>query len=154
MPKILTFLIAPMEGVGHVNACIGIGQQLLVRGHKVVFATSNSWRGKLEPLGFTEAYYQQDLVQKSPTRKFGEIIAAMAPALALPPLQKMEVLHFVLLQELIKKVKDSDESLGEIMEAVKPDLVLVDTFAQNPSLTCRGNYNDYNRRNKRNPTTF
>jgi len=128
-----------MEAVGHFNACIGIGQQLLVRGHKVVFATPNSWKGKLEPLGFIEEYYQPVLDEDTSTEKWGEIIAAMAPALALPPLQKMEFVHFALVQEVINKIKDSDEKLGELMDAVQPDLVVVDHVAQNPALTCRGN---------------
>ena len=33
---------------------IGIGDVLLRRGHRVVFAAEASWQGKLEPLGFTE----------------------------------------------------------------------------------------------------
>ncbi len=39
----LTVLFAPIEGVGHVNACIGIAEVLKERGHKIVFAVSDLW---------------------------------------------------------------------------------------------------------------
>jgi len=137
--KQCTFLFAPIEAVGHFNACIGIGQQLLARGHTVVFATPNSWKGKLEPLGFIEKYYQ-DLEEDESTEKWGEIVSQLAPALALPTMQKMELLHFALIQEVVKKLKDSDERLKQIMDDVKPDLVLVDNITQSPALTCQGKF--------------
>jgi len=134
-----TFLFAPIEAVGHFNACIGIGQQLLEKGHKVVFATPNSWKGKLEPLGFIEECYQ-DLEEGVSTEKWGEIVSTMAPALGLPTLQKMEFFHFALYQEVVKKIKDSDARMREIMAAVKPDLVLLDSVGHNPALVNQGQY--------------
>ena len=50
----LTILFMPESAYGPTNNCIGIGDVLRRRGHRVVFAAEASWRGRLEPLGFTE----------------------------------------------------------------------------------------------------
>src|SRR5258707_14607598 len=50
----LTILFMPESAYGPTNNCIGIGDVLRRRGHRVVFAAEASWQGKLEPLGFTE----------------------------------------------------------------------------------------------------
>jgi len=132
-----TFLYAPIEAVGHFNACIGVAQHLLKRGQRVVFATPNSWRGKLIPFGFEEAYFQ-DAVEDESNEKWGEIVASMAPAMEMPPILKMEFLNVAFYQEVIKKTKDSDEKLREIMRTVKPDVVIVDNVSQHPALVDQG----------------
>lgn len=43
-----------MDSHGHVNSCIGVGQVLLARGHRVVFAIDAAWKGKLAKYGFEE----------------------------------------------------------------------------------------------------
>jgi len=72
-----------------------------------------------------EKYYQ-DLTEDESTERWGEIVPQLAPALALPTMQRIELLQFALTQEVVKKLKDSDERLKQIMDDVKPDLVLVD----------------------------
>jgi hypothetical protein len=41
----------PESAYGSTSNCIGIGDVLRRRGHRVVFAAEASWRGRLEPLG-------------------------------------------------------------------------------------------------------
>src|ERR1039457_6099133 len=50
----LTILFMPESAYGPTNNCIGIGNVLRQRGHRVVFAAEASWKGRLEPLGFEE----------------------------------------------------------------------------------------------------
>ena len=50
----LTVLFMPESAFGPTNNCVGIGNVLRERGHRVVFAAEASWRGRLEPLGFEE----------------------------------------------------------------------------------------------------
>ncbi|CDR01658.1 glycosyltransferase, MGT family [Streptomyces iranensis] len=57
----LTILFAPESAYGPTNNCVGIGDVLRRRGHRVVFAAEASWKGKLAPLGFEE-----DLVDLAP----------------------------------------------------------------------------------------
>src|SRR4051794_8755155 len=51
----------PESAYGPTNNCIGIGNVLLQRGHRVVFAAEASWAGRLEAMGFVE-----DLVDLAP----------------------------------------------------------------------------------------
>ena len=57
----LTVLFMPESAYGPTNQCVGIGDVLLRRGHRVVFAAEASWKGRLAPLGFEE-----DLVDLAP----------------------------------------------------------------------------------------
>ena len=57
----LTILFMPESAYGPTNHCVGIGDVLRQRGHRVVFAAEASWKGKLAPLGFEE-----DLVDLAP----------------------------------------------------------------------------------------
>src|SRR5882757_3892629 len=50
----LTVLFMPESAYGPTNNCVGIGDILRQRGHRVVFAAEASWKGKLAPLGFVE----------------------------------------------------------------------------------------------------
>src|SRR6185437_10139324 len=54
MAEPLTILFMPESAYGPTNNCVGIGDVLRRRGHRAVFATEASWRGKLAPLGFIE----------------------------------------------------------------------------------------------------
>ena len=60
-----TFLFMPESAYGPTNNCIGIGNELIERGHRVVFAAEASWAGKLAALGFEEDLV--DLAHRTPT---------------------------------------------------------------------------------------
>lgn len=55
--KSLTIFFISMPAFGHLNPCIGIGQQLLSRNHRVVFAVTKEFEGKLSKFGFEEVFY-------------------------------------------------------------------------------------------------
>ena len=57
-----TILFMPESAYGPTNNCIGIGDILRQRGHKVVFAAEASWKGKLEALGFVEDLVDLSLI--------------------------------------------------------------------------------------------
>ncbi|OTF77865.1 UDP-glucuronosyltransferase-like protein, partial [Euroglyphus maynei] len=57
MRKSLKIFIYTVDGVGHVNACIGLGQALLNRGHEVYFLCSLMFAGTLAKYGFKEIVF-------------------------------------------------------------------------------------------------
>ena len=69
MSEQLTVLFLPESAYGPTNQCIGLGDLLLKRGHRVVFASESSWAGKLEALGFVERLV--DLAAPASTRLAG-----------------------------------------------------------------------------------
>jgi len=138
MTESFTFLFAPIDAVGHIHACIGLAQQLVNRGHKVVFVIRNSWKGKLEPLGFVEKCIQDPADTESMDKWSEETLTAMSPLLPLTPLKKQESLTVAIYAELIKRVKESYPKMLEIMNEVKPDVVVVDDVIHNPALVDQG----------------
>ena len=50
----LTVLSTLENAYGPTNNCVGIGDVLRRRGHRVVFAAEVSWKGRPAPLGFEE----------------------------------------------------------------------------------------------------
>jgi hypothetical protein len=91
----LTILFMPESAYGPTNNCIGIGNVLRQRGHRVVFAAEASWKGRLEPLGFEE-----DLVDLASAAEAGdeqdagqfwkEFIASTAPEFRKPTIEQLE----------------------------------------------------------------
>ena len=66
----------PEWAYGPTNNCIGIGDVLRRRGHRVVFAAEASWEGRLEALGFEE-----DLVDLAPPSRRRRRRAGRRPVL-------------------------------------------------------------------------
>ena len=64
MTKMLTILFSAVDGVGHVNACIGLAEVLHKRGHKIVFVVGKEFEGKLTSFGFHE-----EILEKHPEKK-------------------------------------------------------------------------------------
>src|SRR6266513_5383396 len=89
----LTVLFMPESAYGPTNNCIGIGDVLRKRGHRVVFAAEASWKGKLEPLGFEE-----DLVDLAPPagsdqdagQFWKDFVAQTAPEFRKPTIEQLD----------------------------------------------------------------
>ncbi|OTF82765.1 hypothetical protein BLA29_015043, partial [Euroglyphus maynei] len=43
-----------VDGVGHINACVGLAQPLKKRGHEIIFLTNEFFSGNYEKFGFKE----------------------------------------------------------------------------------------------------
>ena len=52
--KSLKIFIYSADGVGHINACVGLGQAMVNRGHEVYFLCSLMFAGTLKKYGFHE----------------------------------------------------------------------------------------------------
>src|SRR5688500_15157515 len=84
MSEKLTVLFLPESAYGPTNQCIGLGDLLLKRGHRVVFASEASWAGKLEALGFDErlvdlAEPDPDATEEDAGQFWTDFIAETAP---------------------------------------------------------------------------
>src|SRR5882762_281234 len=96
----LTFLFMPESAFGPTNNCIGIGDVLRRRGHRVVFAAEASWKGRLAPLGFEEDLVdlapppQDGTAQEGATRDAGQFwkdfIRDTAPEFRKPTIEQLE----------------------------------------------------------------
>jgi MGT family glycosyltransferase len=150
----LTVLFMPESAYGPTNNCVGIGDVLRRRGHRVVFAAEASWRGRLEPLGFTE-----DLVDLSaPADGSGddsadgsgsgdepdagqfwkEFIARTAPEFRKPTIEQLDTWIRPVWAELIDGARYCHQQLTEIINRVRPDVIVEDNVVAFPALMTAG----------------
>jgi MGT family glycosyltransferase len=138
----LTILFMPESAFGPTNNCIGIGDVLRRRGHQIVFAAEASWKGRLEPLGFTE-----DLVDLAPPggsadqdagQFWKDFIRDTAPEFRKPTIEQLDTFIRPVFAELIAGSRYSHEQLAGIVERTRPDVVVLDNVVGFPALLTAG----------------
>jgi MGT family glycosyltransferase len=149
--RALTFLFMPESAYGPTNNCVGIGEILLRRGHRVVFAAEASWAGKLEALGFGE-----DLVDLAPPPEpadgddggqaaeadpgafWKEFIRDTAPEFRRPTIEQLATFMQPTWQALIDGSRYCEPQLRDIIGRTRPDVVVEDNVVAFPALTTAG----------------
>jgi MGT family glycosyltransferase len=139
----LTVLFMPESAYGPTNNCIGIGDVLRRRGHRVVFAAEASWQGKLTALGFEE-----DLVDLAPKpanpeeqdagQFWKDFIRDTAPEFRKPTIDQLETWVKPVWVELINGAKYCQPRLLDIIERVRPDIIVEDNVVAFPALNTSG----------------
>jgi MGT family glycosyltransferase len=143
----LTILFMPESAYGPTNQCIGLGDVLRRRGHRVVFAAEASWKGKLQALGFEE-----DLVDLAPPAEdagedadeqdagqfWKDFIRETAPEFRKPTIEQLDTFMKPTWQALIDGAIYCEPHLREIVERVKPDVVVEDNVLCFPALMTSG----------------
>jgi MGT family glycosyltransferase len=151
MAQPLTVLFMPESAYGPTNNCIGIGDVLRRRGHRVVFAAEASWKGRLEPLGFVE-----DLVDLAPPPEPSEegeagataeqdagqfwkdFIRDTAPEFRKPTIDQLTTFMQPTWQALIDGAIYCEPQLREIIARQKPDVIVEDNVVCFPALVTAG----------------
>jgi MGT family glycosyltransferase len=142
MAQPLTVLFMPESAYGPTNNCVGIGDVLRKRGHRVVFAAEASWAGRLEPLGFVE-----DLVHlaappepdpDAPPQDAGQFwkdfIRDTAPEFRKPTIQQLATFMQPTWQALIDGAQYCEPHLREIIARQAPDVIVEDNVVTFPAL--------------------
>jgi UDP:flavonoid glycosyltransferase YjiC (YdhE family) len=137
----LTILFMPESAYGPTNNCIGIGDLLRRRGHRVVFAAEASWQGKLAPLGFTE-----DLVDLAaptsgaldPGQFWKDFVRDTAPEFRKPTIEQLETWIKPVWEELISGARYCQRRLLDIIDRVCPDVIVEDNVVEFPALRTAG----------------
>nr|WP_236715036.1 glycosyltransferase [Nonomuraea pusilla] len=133
----------PESAYGPTNNCIGIGDILRRRGHRVVFAAEASWKGKLEALGFEEdlvdlAPPAEDAEEQDPGQFWKDFIRETAPEYRKSTLEQLETVTKPIWESLIDGVKYCEPQLKAIIERVRPDVVVEDNVITFPALLTTG----------------
>jgi MGT family glycosyltransferase len=140
MAQPLTVLFMPESAYGPTNNCIGIGDVLRRRGHRVVFAAEASWSGRLEPLGFVE-----DLVDLAPSppadapaqeagQFWKDFIRDTAPEFRKPTIEQLATFMQPTWQALIDGAIYCEPHLREIIARQRPDVIVEDNVVSFPAL--------------------
>ena len=139
----LTVLFMPESAHGPTNNCIGIGDVLLRRGHRVVFAAEASWQGRLSTLGFEE-----DLVHLAPPAEDGDtgdagqfwkdFIRDTAPEFRKPTIDQLATFMQPTWQALVDGAMYCEPQLREILDRTRPDVIVEDNVVAFPALNTYG----------------
>ena len=121
----LCVLFMPESAYGPTNQCIGVGDILRRRGHRVVFAAERSWQGKLTALGFEE-----DLVDLAPPADdagdadagqfWKDFIRDTAPEFRKPTIEQLDSFIRPTWQALIDGAVYCEPHLKEIVRRGRP----------------------------------
>ena len=139
----LTILFMPESAYGPTNNCIGIGDILRRRGHRVVFAAEASWKGKLEGLGFEEdlvdlAPPAEGAEEQDPGQFWKDFIRETAPEYRKSTSEQLETVTKPIWAELIDGAKYCEPQLKAIIERVNPDVIVEDNVITFPALLTAG----------------
>jgi UDP:flavonoid glycosyltransferase YjiC (YdhE family) len=133
----LTFLFMPESAYGPTNNCIGIGDVLRRRGHRVVFAAEASWEGKLEPLGFTEDLVnlaEPAAAEQDAGQFWKDFIAGTAAEFRKPTIEQLGTWVRPVWEELIAGARYSHGQLTDIVARTAPDVIVEDNVVGFPAL--------------------
>jgi len=140
MSKNLTIIFAPLDGFGHVNACTGVAEALRDRGHRIVFAIDQSWKGKLLKYGFEEELLLDPnrKEDENPGEFWVNYLIKAHKILPLSPIEKVRAFGTESTIMMLDQAIDNDSRIREIIERIKPDVIVVDSYASTPSILKSG----------------
>jgi MGT family glycosyltransferase len=136
-----TVVFFPEGAYGPTNNCVGIGDVLRRRGHRVVFVVEESFAGTLEAKGFEERLMRlgpAPEVDEAPGQFWKDFIRDTAPVFRRPTIEQLE--HFIAptWQALLDGARYVDERLVEIIDELQPDVICEDNVPCFPAIPASG----------------
>src|SRR3954447_13267108 len=131
----------PEGAYGPTNNCVGIGDVLRRRGHRVVFIVEESFAGTLEAKGFEERLMRltpPPEIEEAPGQFWKAFIRDTAPVFRKPTIDQLAEFIAPTFEALIDGARYVDERLVEIIDELQPDLVVEDNVVTFPALISAG----------------
>ena len=136
-----TIVFFPEGAYGPTNNCVGIGDVLRRRGHRVFFVIEESFAGTLEEKGFEEALMRLGPPpehEEEPGQFWKEFIRDTAPVFRKPTIDQLEGFIAPTWQALIDGATYVEPRLREILDELQPDVVVEDNVVAFPALPAFG----------------
>jgi MGT family glycosyltransferase len=136
-----TIVFFPEGAFGPTNNCVGIGDVLRRRGHRVVFIVEESFAGTLEAQGFEERLMRltpPPQTEEAPGQFWKDFIRDTAPVFRTSTQEQLASFIAPTFQALIDGARYVDERLREIIEELEPDLIVEDNVVAFPALPACG----------------
>src|SRR5512140_632573 len=136
-----TVVFFPEGAYGPTNNCVGIGDVLRRRGHRVVFVVEESFAGTLEAKGFEEQLMRLGPAPETPEEPgqfWKDFIRDTAPAFRQSTLEQLETFIAPTWQALLDGARYVDERLVEIFDEVAPDVIVEDNVCALPAIPASG----------------
>jgi UDP:flavonoid glycosyltransferase YjiC (YdhE family) len=132
-----TIVFFPEGAYGPTNNCVGIGQALRERGHRVVFIVEESFAGNLEAKGFEERLMRlgpPPAEPEVPGQFWIDFIRDTAPVFRKPTIEQLGEFIAPTFQALIDGAMDVQARLEEIVDELRPDTIVEDNVVSFPSV--------------------
>jgi MGT family glycosyltransferase len=140
-----TIVFFPEGAYGPTNNCVGIGQVLRERGHRVVFVIEESFAGGLEAQGFEERHMrlgpppEQELAQEeAPGQFWKDFIRETAPVFRKPTIEQLAEFIAPTFDALCDGSRYVDDRLREIFDELQPDAIVEDNVVAFPAIAACG----------------
>jgi MGT family glycosyltransferase len=136
-----TIVFFPEGAFGPTNNCVGIGDVLRRRGHRVVFVVEESFAGTLEAQGFEERTMRlapPPAEPEEPGQFWKDFIRDTAPVFRKGTLEQLGEFIAPTWQALVDGARYLDERLAEILAEVDPDVVVEDNVVGFPAILASG----------------
>jgi MGT family glycosyltransferase len=136
-----TIAFFPEGAYGPTNNCVGIGDVLRSRGHRVVFIVEESFAGTLERQGFEERLMRlgpPPEVEEEPGQFWKDFIRETAPVFRKPTIEQLSEFIAPTFEALVDGARYVDDRLREIFDELQPDVIVEDNVVSFPALPASG----------------
>ncbi|HEX6311952.1 MAG TPA: nucleotide disphospho-sugar-binding domain-containing protein, partial [Acidimicrobiia bacterium] len=136
-----TIVFFPEGAFGPTNNCVGIGNVLKDRGHRVVFIVEESFAGTLEARGFEEARMRLQPppeVEEEPGQFWKDFIRETAPVFRKSTFEQLSEFIVPTWEALLAGARYVDDRLREIFDEVRPDVIVEDNVCAFPAIPASG----------------
>jgi MGT family glycosyltransferase len=136
-----TIVFFPEGAYGPTNNCVGIGDLLRRRGHRVVFVIEESFAGTLAEKGFEEALMRLGPApehEEEPGQFWKDFIRDTAPVFRESTFVQLEQFIQPTWQALLDGARYVEPRLREIVDEVQPDVIVEDNVLCFPALPASG----------------
>jgi len=137
----MTIAFFPEGAYGPTNNCVGIGNVLRARGHRVVFIVEESFAGTLEAQGFEERLMRlgpPPEEEEAPGQFWKDFVAENAPVFQTPTIEQLTGFIEPTFRALYEGARYVDDRLAEIIEEIDADAVVEDNVVAFPALPASG----------------
>ncbi len=132
-----TIVFFPEGAFGPTNNCIGIGEVLRRRGHRVVFVIEESFAGTLEEKGFEERLMRLSPPpeqEEEPGQFWKDFIRDTAPVFRRTTFEQLEEFMAPTWQALLDGARYVDDRLVEIFDELEPAAIVEDNVCAFPAI--------------------
>jgi len=136
-----TIVFFPESAFGPTNNCIGIGNVLRERGHRVVFLVEESFAGTLAAKGFEERVMRLNpppAEPEVPGQFWIDFIRDTAPVFKKPTIEQLGEFIAPTWQALIDGATYVNPRLTEIFAELEPDIIVQDNVVGFPAIAASG----------------
>jgi MGT family glycosyltransferase len=133
-----TIVFFPEGAFGPTNNCVGIGEVLKARGHRVVFVIEESFAGTLEEKGFEERLAPPPEQEEEPGQFWKDYIRDTAPVFRKTTFEQLAEFIVPTWQALLDGARYVDDRLVEIFDELDPDAIVEDNVCAFPAIPASG----------------